>query len=778
MHRIRFKNLFIIIFTSYIIVLIIPIIMTGVIYFKSENVLQEQLVSSNFAVLNQTRKSVDDRLHEIDSLSNQILGNQRVNKLMYKNESVTPSNMLLFEDLLKDFSSYKNIMPFVDDFFVYFYSMDYMVTSVNSAEPKFYYESFFERGSSYPEWEQQVLHTVHYGDYTRSNINLSRIQPLDMMIFLKSTPDMVNGMPLANIGIMVDVDKFSQQLAGVERIGGAAYIVSDGKVVFTSGNAANEQFKIDENLLNDEQGVFTQKIGGEEYVISYVTSEKCDWKYVTSFSKDIIQAKINYMRQFAVIAIYICVSFALIIILLLTYKNYKPITNIAGQFEGYLLDVGKVDAYQYIQDSVKLITDKNKEFNATMESNKPLFKANLLTKLIKGYAFDSPTLDDTLMTYDIDFKYEEYAVILFHVEDCSRFIRDNSENERNFVRFVITNISEELANANYRGYTIEADGDMMCMVYNLPAMRPELLKQNLSRLVEQIKSEIEKHFKMVLTVSVGGVYGGHQGIHTSYAEAVRAMDYRMIQGVSSILYAADMAHTSSNYYYPPETENFIINYVRAGDFAQVEKLLNTLFDENFKNRHLSLSIGKCLFFDITSTAIKVLDLINVDYTEVFNKDFNPIQELLNCNTVYKSREKMLFIYRQLCDYIGTHKKSHNDQLRDSITAYIDTNYSDENLSQTVIAEHLGISPNYLSNFFREQMGEKMINYISNIRVLKAKELLKDTELSMSQIAKQVGFSSDLSLIRVFKKSEGLTPGQYRSQFHTSPGSEIDKNEKL
>ena len=79
--KLRFGNLFFIIFISYIVVLAIPIIMTGAIHFQSENIVEKQIKESNEAVLKQMKLTIDQRLNEIDMLESQILTNQAVSNL-------------------------------------------------------------------------------------------------------------------------------------------------------------------------------------------------------------------------------------------------------------------------------------------------------------------------------------------------------------------------------------------------------------------------------------------------------------------------------------------------------------------------------------------------------------------------------------------------------------------------------------------------------------------------------------------------------------------------
>lgn len=761
--KIRFKNLFVIIFVSYIIVLIVPLVMTLAVYLQSENVLQEKIIDSNFAVLRQIQSTVDDRLDEIDHLSSQILINPQTVSLMYTSSILNANKRMTVFNLLKDFSSYKNITPFIDDFFVYFHNIDYMITSTSSCTPQFYYKSFIESEQPYEDWRDTVLQSIHSGKFILSQMRADNRNTKPMLFFWRSLPAAAGMKPLGNICIQVDFYKFKNLLASSEEIdGGMAYVLNSSNEVFIYSPHAAEILPIDASLFTGDKGELVHKLNNTEYVFTYMKSKESGLTYITAFPRSILQADVEHMRHYTQIAIYICVLIALVLIFILTYGNYKPIQKIAVQFGQDDAKYKEANAFRYIEQAVQNITNRNRQFSEEMKRHLPLFRSTFLRKLIYGSAIKGNELAEAAESYNIHFQYEDFMVILLHIDDSSQFVKDNSEEDHNFVKLILGNISEELAGSIGFGCLVETEPETMCLILNLPSLDPEESQKAVSMMVERIKHEIEAYFKIIITIAVGRSGSGIGAIHSSYLEAMHALDYRMIRGISSIIYADDLNHNSSFYHYPAEVENHLINYVRSGEYDNAKKLINDLFTENFQHRRLSLPVGKCLFFDIISTAIKLLDMINVDFEEIFG-EVGPIEKLLQCETVQQAQDTLLYVFKKLCEYINGNKRSHNDQMKTDIVKYIEETYGDEKLCQTMIADHFNISPNYLSNFFHEQVGKKMSVYISSIRIVKTKELLRDTDLGISQIAEKVGFGSDLSLIRVFKKMEGLTPGQYRSQ---------------
>jgi AraC-like DNA-binding protein len=92
--------------------------------------------------------------------------------------------------------------------------------------------------------------------------------------------------------------------------------------------------------------------------------------------------------------------------------------------------------------------------------------------------------------------------------------------------------------------------------------------------------------------------------------------------------------------------------------------------------------------------------------------------------------------------------------------FIDEN-SDEELSLTKVAKAAGMSPNYLSEKFKEVTGVNFARYVAHIRFEKARKLLQDVDLRISEIAFAVGFQSLSQFNRVFKKLAGKSPTEFR-----------------
>ena len=98
-----------------------------------------------------------------------------------------------------------------------------------------------------------------------------------------------------------------------------------------------------------------------------------------------------------------------------------------------------------------------------------------------------------------------------------------------------------------------------------------------------------------------------------------------------------------------------------------------------------------------------------------------------------------------------------------LTRYLQEHLAEE-ISLSVLAEQFHLNPQYISQLFKSEIGVNFLAYLTNIRMERAKKLLLSTSLSIAEVAERSGYGDYRVFTKVFKKSEGVTPSQYRRDF--------------
>ena len=104
-----------------------------------------------------------------------------------------------------------------------------------------------------------------------------------------------------------------------------------------------------------------------------------------------------------------------------------------------------------------------------------------------------------------------------------------------------------------------------------------------------------------------------------------------------------------------------------------------------------------------------------------------------------------------------------ERIINKIVRFVQSHLAEE-ISLSVLAEEFHFSAQYVSQLFKNEIGVNFLTYLTNIRMEKAKKLLLNTDLPIAEISEQSGYGDYRVFTKVFKKSEGVTPSQYRHDF--------------
>jgi YesN/AraC family two-component response regulator len=261
-----------------------------------------------------------------------------------------------------------------------------------------------------------------------------------------------------------------------------------------------------------------------------------------------------------------------------------------------------------------------------------------------------------------------------------------------------------------------------------------------------------------VVIGVGRTYEFIGDLSKSYMDAAIAIEYvnYSTKRDKDITFFEDIERENRiHYYYPMEKEEILINYLRTGNVNKAKDALNELLEENLSRLKISQFSLKCLFYNLISTALKVLqsdDLLNIEIIT----DSNLM--LLSANDMKVYIEE---VYAKICLEVQNRKTNKNTGNIQSILKYIEANYTDADISLTSVATHFNITVPYLSRYFKEQTGSNFVEYINKKRIDKAKHLMSECSLTLEKICNIIGYDNILTFRRAFKKFEGVVPSEYR-----------------
>lgn len=757
-------NLFKVLLISYMLILAIPIIIGSLSYFQSSRILKEQIGNYNISMLEQSAQIIDGYLYSVDQLLTNMALAPQIQNSLYLRKPLTPENSYGIYKAVEEISMFKGSNNIVDNLFVYLKNSDCILSYSGKYDTEFYYDQFVPHSEyGYENWKEE-LSEICYKKYTPVKSLPKNDSSIKIFSCRQSLPLGEKNSPLGISVAWIDAKKMESLLGNIDVISqGEVYMLdSTQNIIMSIGNDRYGSPEILNAKLSGDSQYFNY-IGREEVLVSRVPSRYNHWEYISVIPTRTFMSKVNSIKLVTVIIIAVEILLGILLSVWLARKNYLPVKRLMDKLEkklGKKYTLGG-NELAFIEEITDATITENEEIKESMSRQQPIIRANTLMQLLSGNISGMKNILESLQSFGICFSGDRFVVMAIHIDDCSGFVKDNSFDQTAIIKFVINNAAEELLKiAGYKPYPIDINLYETAIIIETQE-ESGLCIDKLSKTAQRLNEFMAENFSTLITIGIGTQHDGINGINLSYLESAKAAEYKIVRGQGSVISFENLCHTSNGYTYPTAVETQLINYIKVGDTQKALNLLDEIFTDNFENNKISVEIGKCLFFDIMSTALKVLDDVDIDYNSVFEEDFSPISRILSCQTADEMYKTLKKFYKTICEYISQNKKSHNEDLRDRILDYLNRNYNDSSLSLTIVADALKINPSYLSYFFKKQTGENFVDYLNKTRIEKATTLLESTSLSLFEISEKVGYSNYSCLIRIFKKFYGTTPGNYR-----------------
>ena len=214
--------------------------------------------------------------------------------------------------------------------------------------------------------------------------------------------------------------------------------------------------------------------------------------------------------------------------------------------------------------------------------------------------------------------------------------------------------------------------------------------------------------------------------------------------------------------YPLESERELIGKVKIGDRTGAKEILNSILGTILFHNPGDLGVLKARLLELLSILSRAAVEGGVDINVMLEKNLTFVNKVMRINN---QQDLCAWISTALNEFVELVYSSQDakkvTQIRPAIN-YIDANY-DKHITLADIARISHLSVSRLAHLFKEQMGITIIDYVTSVRIERAKQLLLATEQSCTEVCFQVGYNNQSYCTRIFKELVGMTPRQFRAR---------------
>lgn len=441
------------------------------------------------------------------------------------------------------------------------------------------------------------------------------------------------------------------------------------------------------------------------------------------------------------------------VVIISGYKEFEYARK-AVEFgvEHYLLKPVKMEEVNQVFTKIKKDLDERKAYEIQSDTAKkdlealfPELREQFWTSLLVG-GFRSEEvirrrIDMLQMGVDID---HPCGILRVHLKDRDETYSQyyEGENYHNLVYNIFGSIGEEI-----HSFPVFLSEEAIKIVV-VSGKKESLLEfqDHLNKKIQEICLSTLELLKFEFEIKIERLFD----------RVVEMAKHDYLSHSSERVYHQDVEHMlPSDYQHLVQKYKLLMGIINDGDFEQVDGLLDTIF---FEFRNLRLEQMKQLSIDIFSMLSNKFLKMGVDFWRDVNQKVS-YQKIMDTTN---RRELKGCCKDMMRDAVAVVKSRQNISSRNFVeqsVAYIKEHYT-EDLSLERIADRFFLNQAYFSRLFKQYTGNTFTDYLIELRMEKAKELLALGKYKVYEVSKMVGYQSEKYFFRIFKQYTGCSPAEY------------------
>ncbi|WP_182301040.1 helix-turn-helix domain-containing protein [Cohnella cholangitidis] len=508
----------------------------------------------------------------------------------------------------------------------------------------------------------------------------------------------------------------------------------------------------------ETSGSYTVNIAHEKYLVSYVKSEELNWSFVSVNRYKDLLSNLGRLRS-------IVLSIALAMLLIgvaaaiwVTNHMYDPLDKLLRKLNSTYAVGGngesrKINEYSLLGEAFQDITNKIASISPALQ----IAKKSHLLNYFKGSQIDLANRYRELL------KGHDFVAIVLKIDRFAAFSHMHSEQSQSLIRFGVCNIAQELTGME----AIVVGADEIGILGKLDSPTPPI---TLHDRLQDVQRLVEEYFKITVSIGIGTIVNTDIEIRDSYEKAKESLLNRFFAGAGRIFYGDDDNESSEELRYPSAIEKALVESILAShdDIAVKEFDSLAVYVAELPYDQALLCLNQLVISMYRSFAI----------VPACKSEATALVGMATSLTLYETLEEIISELKRICiqvsEAIRSKSKGRQGEVIEEIKAYIEQTYSKPDLSLDFIADQVQLTPGHLGKIFKAQSGLSFNDYLKNIRLEKAKELLLETDDSANTISELIGIFNTTYFYTIFKKKYGVSPAQYRAEARLKlPGEKTD-----
>ncbi len=749
--RYKVKKVFTNLVISYIIILILPCVMIGLMYRQALTLAQQSSVDESLVVLRQARADLNERISLMDKASMQLVSDKDVNAIMSL-KKLEPGSTAVYA--VSRFSSQLSgklsiAMDNNTSFHLMFKDNELVFygNSMSTGLPFYFRTALNYQGMDYEQWYNEAFSVSQRTLLPSRSIKTSSGQ----MNAITYIYPISKGVGQGNGGLIYfllsdDSILKSVSSANIDSIGAFFIFDEKGQPLIKSGQFADTALKIDQ--MTRPEGYFYLDEDNSTDIVVYTKSDLYKLYFASRLPESVVMAKANDIQRMAVTLFLLTLLLEVLLGLSFARSNATPINNFVRNvrffFSGDSDNKTEISQYEYLEKSLATMIDARKSMYEAIEEKRSLERRLFLDKLFQGGFPSEAEVFETAELAGVELRAKQYCVVAFSA--CG---------QANSVQTLL----EKESCSDFKGRVLyhNLDGEIVLAVLGFESEDTEENILKVHQYAKNCLSLLKKELQAEGRAGVGRMYDDSSSIYFSHGQACYCL---MMDGESPdepVIEYMDIPRNKNSFHYPVELEKKLVNAAKHRNIKEIQSAFEEIKEENLTKRQLSKRMGGILCANLEASLLKISQ--DVTYAADLAED------TLERTAKLTELSDILIRLEQVFLEIGSRDEETRSFrqvfLKQEIEAYLAENYANPMLGVTLMAQYFNLSESYFSQVFKEVMNSSFSACLETLRLDKAKALIETGNFDIEYIAQMVGYNNSTTFRRAFKRVEGIAPRSYK-----------------
>ncbi|PKG25267.1 response regulator [Niallia nealsonii] len=291
-----------------------------------------------------------------------------------------------------------------------------------------------------------------------------------------------------------------------------------------------------------------------------------------------------------------------------------------------------------------------------------------------------------------------------------------------------------------------------------------VVNNRMKMIMNTIRSFQVQYAAYSFTIALGTVYSSLASLPDSYEEALEALGYKFILGNNQNIFYEKIKEKKENQ--ASIIKNIDQEIIYSIDFTDKENIkveVTRLFSNIKSAGRDSYLYSQLIVSSIYMSSIQTLNEVGGNMGEIFEDPMKELKQISKSHTIEDALHQLLTSLYKIADYVNKRGGGKIPNLIDKAKRYMTQNFQTPSLSLDDAASHINVSNSYFSIIFKQETGYTFVDYLTLLRMEKAKYLLKASSYRTYEISELVGYNNSTYFSTLFKRQFGCSPSEYRKK---------------